>query len=622
MAEDRDIVKRFLENLDPSAVKKIINVAETGSKISNNWGNVFNTLGSIVSAISSPVATYNIVWATRNLDFLVDNGLFEEISADQKHIDNITTIIQDYIKSTSTESQERIIELNKLIKDDPSQTEKYNKEKNNLIKEMGFLAYKMIDYRELANSFSNREFLAEILNKKEDTGLLREVYKKYRNWASSKPNTPEINKNYKDFIMSSIDLLTQKHVAKSLLPMVRTELVKQIFDLPALTDQVSAYLPLVKSLAANQNQFQELFGNLIDKTGDKKGIGTLISTIIDYINTPSDNPEINNKFKSVITESVKLLSQKHVAKALLPMAGKSLVDQIFALPSITSQVKAYHEVVKSLAKDDEKFKKLFDDIIAEEVEFPSFMDKMMDFVLQKENDSKISEKYQISLIECLKPNIILSFVDTINTDTIDKILELPAFKKQDNPNPPKSRIERIKSFFTDSLNFKVSTTLNEAINKITQYLTTTKDKAPKTSNIKNALSKMVEELSNSENLDTIKISIKGKEDVFKTLIYSNSEVGEILKAFDIKPEDFTETLSKKILNKKGLNSISQYLEEPTYVNLFNLLRETQTLSFVASHCLSFVKNKMMGTSVKKEDQKTTNATKTNLPLNQEIPSRQ
>lgn len=600
----REGIKSFLKTIPESNSTHagLFKAIEEGSKSlieTQNW----NVMSGITSAFNATYHAYNateikdvipsivwLYWNIKNKNFLeglVDNGLFQELSENSNLKDKAVSLISSFIDTSAGKKE----------------------------KPAGILSNIMIDYSNLAQSINNEDFLKAALSQPE----------------------------YKYKLMNNPDELLQedeigittdsnnKLVLKSKLGQRELELKMKDGDnqgiSPKLYSSIIFALDKKQSINFNQDSLRELsnFSSFNNHPGVLKNV---YSKLMSFASLPAnlepDNKVVAKARTEMVNAFVELATQKHVRDELVPLANKALVDNIFALPTITPQVKTYHKLVADLAEEkDNEFQKLFGTLVAQDPEFQTYISDLMDFIGSPkipDMNNKNSPEYlaadaafnksMSSLVEAIKPNAIIDAIPLINDKLIENIFNLPNVKSTLEPpeilNKMEQRTkeiqeelhniitdpEKIKEFGADGPS-ALATALLEVENAFPKQENSTptlknNSKPNKVSDTKKEptplLKKTIELIKNlakEENSKKLGRAFKANSQAIEGAVNKLIEhpvAGKVLRDFCLNGKEVANFLPK-ICNEKGLQAVANYVENPSTWNLINIFVKSNTLGF-------------------------------------------
>ncbi len=591
-SEIRKGIKTFLTNIpdDIASHNALFNTIEELSKTTNYASN-YSLLGSLSSGINTLNSFYNagsfkssipsFIWLYRNVqnpDFLsglVDSGLFEEISKSEDSKKKVSGLIDSFINSTNKRgAQDRIIAIDKL--GEYANTEE-KIEKETLLKSMGSLSQIMIYYKEIAKNLNDEDFLNAALSQPE-----------YNFKFIENGNNP-LKEN-------EIGLIKRdgKILLKSKLGQKELEFKTEHAELFALT--INRELSAAAKTELN---------NFISSNNFPGVLKHAYKELTHFVQLPANTSEaeVSEAQTAMVNGLVDLATQEHVRKTLIPLANQKLVDDIFNLPQITPAVKEYQKLVSDLAKKDQtkEFQELFGALVGQDPEFKTYISDLMDF-LGSPDEPSISDpaydKSMVSLVDAIKPDVILAAIPLIDSTLMDNILALPKVQNMlDNPETLDQMIEftektqkEFESILGDKS--KSKTFSDDEIKALSAILTESEKQTLYTNKPKE--SKKVQEkiiqtiqglATNSAACKELETSFQtNKEKVTKALdkLIEHPVAGKTLKDFCLSGAEVADFLPK-ICNEKGLKATASYVENPSTLNLINIFYQTNTLGFAISH---------------------------------------
>lgn len=430
-----------------------------------------------------------------------------------------------------------------------------------------------------------------------------------------------------------LELITQKHVAKTLTPLATQKLIDDIFSLPTITPTVQTYHELVHNLAKDQDKFQHLFGSLTKQGAELR---TYVSSLMDFIYTAENDPKFISIRAGMLDNLVNLVTKSDVTKNLKPLASQELVDDIFKLPSVTPQVKVYHTLVHNLAEDQSNFQNLFTALAHKNPGFNIYLSDLMKYIYPEQLNGETKEqaeqrtfdKSMLSLVDAIRPEVIEAAIPLINKKLIEDVVHLPNVKKalgiyEGNQSADKwtkkTQEEATKVINSPELQKQfIAERGQEAFDKLTEQLkqhqsgkSVEKSKNPPEPNpLMDKIVSSIKELGNKEdNCKSIRSAVtRNKTSLTKSLdALIASPAGKTLDNFCLTGEQVADFLPK-VLNKKGLDAIANYTKDASTWNLIQIFAQTNTLAFATKHLLmSYTKPLWKGKEV--EDIKKTFSTK-------------
>jgi hypothetical protein len=366
-------------------------------------------------------------------------------------------------------------------------------------------------------------------------GVLQSATNKIKNFAINKSD-----QNLRELVDSSLELLTQKHVIEAIVPIAKQEIVDHIFELPAVTPKVKEYGPLVHSLAQakHEEKFKHLFKTLLDQDPQ---LPNYISSLMKFITAPEyikeepnspDSLEANETFIQANVDLMKAMNAD-VISAALPLVDEELIEHLFKLSKVKELLSEKDKLIKQAQNYIDKVQR---DVIKASQKSLTSLDKITKFFTNKK-------------VEILD--------DEINDETYHFF---------------KTILNELKK--EESLEINPSELKNNPVVK--QLVQTIRDIA-----------------SDDKQCKKLKESFSGNKETMATAVeqvIKHEVAGELLRGFALTGEQVADLLPK-IMNKKGLEAVANYVEDPdsTY-RLIMIFYETNTLVFAASHFVSSLVN--------------------------------
>lgn len=330
---------------------------------------------------------------------------------------------------------------------------------------------------------------------------------------------PEAPGKQREMVKGFMELFTQDHVKKDLAPLLNSELLTNILELPYLPPNTKDYIPVIKSLSKDSGKFTNLTKTLLDQDPQFR---SFVSDVMEFATTPyydETQPESEfykkamEKLNKAMSSLVETTLNADVISAAIPVINDELIENIFKLPNIDKTLNSKEFLLDSKNK----------------------LEKLQNDVSKVVTQTGIAEVAQAANSE----NNVDGLYDKITT--ILKVLEEEEEKttKSKEPSPIVNKvIESIRMIAKNK----------DACDKLANAFTSNQE------SMSNALEKVIE----------------------------HPAAGAALRGFCLSGKEVADFLPK-VMNKEGIEAIANYIEKPNTWRLVNIFIKTNTLGFAVSH---------------------------------------